>query len=453
MLSSDKQIYNFDEIIEYIWPVILKNLPKGFINKPNQEQYNKIVSELNDIQLRSVTQELFSQPMDDVILFHPHLVKYSVSNNIPVAQMLDWIKENSPVTNFNILRSIRRTLVNGIIKYNNDIKPLESESYFNLLKKDTILYIAIDGDNLTSTAIPYYKSILLGYFGFKIFMTSYFGLGVIPYYIDTLERLYKREGKYYVSSYSPTKEAADVDLSYNIFNAFFEKKNEILYIIVSNDRASVEIRELILEDGGECQWLDPFPVPDERNKWYPFDILSSSKYSGILDSALKSLRDVDFSFGSSFLELITRYEDIPQVNTYYTSSINILKRPEVISFKNFYDEVDRSLFLNVFEKLDVLSQYLVLTGTKFFTYKELRDMMAPQVEYILRLKKLGIKIIKGDILNEFLNTELKSEILDIYKVFNMREFLYFNTYDLRVILDLGPVLMNSDTPDIISIIL
>jgi hypothetical protein len=356
--------------------------------------------------------------------------------------MLDWIKGLSSVENFNILKSIRRTLINGIIKYNNDIKPLECELNFRSLSEDILLYMAIDGDNLTSTAIPYYKNILKSDFSGKLFISAYFGLGAIPYYITPFENLYKTLGKYYVSSYVGKKEAADVDMSYNIFNAFF-LKGDIQYVVISNDRASVEITELVLDnDEGKCTWIDPFPGGDRSGdylNWYPFDILSKDKvYFMVIDSSLPSIRqDSKFSYGISFIEIIKQFGSI-NVDNLYLQSVNILRDENMNTFVDFFNNVINSLFFSKFDKFDIFSQYLVLTGSRFFTYKELRPIFKLQLDYI-NTRRNFLKILAGQDLKQFLDLPVDDNILDVYKVFNMKELLYFNIRDFQIVFDIGDV--------------
>lgn len=445
--------YTQDEL----WKVVKDVADRSEVSVTPYE-YENIVRKLSPDQLRNISQQLFLEVRPDGTLkYHPNLIRYAISTGIPRSQMLDWLRELSTVNNFLIITSIRRTLVTGVIRYDDDIKALEVEDNFKKISDNISLYITLDGDNITTGGIPFYKDIINVHTK-GIFTASYFGLGVIPYYVPSFADLYKMKPTYYVSSYNPTKEAADVDFSYNIFMGLFNNI-DVIYLMVTNDRAANEIVKLCTQFGGKSLSIDPYPTPrDDGNIWYGFDIISESPYKNVFKtSCIKNLRTrgvgrLGLAFSSAFINYIKTFRSTPIVafNEYRFTVDTIHSTPNFITF---YNAVDKSLFLTSSQKFDKFSEYLVFTGTKYFSYPELRKMLSLQYNYILSYKSRGIRILEGEVLDSFLSTPVPAELRDIFKVFNMDELLYFNSFDISAALGLSQIEGMSNFVQIIKIYL
>lgn len=452
MLTKGK--YTQDELWNIVRDVISQT---GVPNKVTPYEYENIIRRLIPDQLRRISQRLFIEVNPDGTLkYHPDLVRYSISTNIPRSQMLDWLKDLSTVNNFLIIQSIRRTLVTGVIKYDDDIKTLEVEDHFDNLFRDISLYISLDGDNITTGGIPFYKDIINTHVK-RIFTASYFGLGAIPYYIPSFVDLYKMKPTYYVSSYNSTKEAADVDISYNIFTSLFKDPN-IIHVIVTNDRMANEVVKLCTQFGGKSLWIDPYITLDDRNPWFGFDILDASPYRNIFKtSCIKSLRSgrvnrLGLAFSSAFISYIKAFGTSPSVAfEEYKFTVDLIHSAP--DFMTFYNSISKSVFLNPSQKFDRFSEYLVFTGTKYFSYPELRRMLSLQLNYILNYKSRRVSILEGPELDTFLNTPVPEELRDIFKVFNMDELLYFNSFDISAALGIIDIDGMSNLVQIIRIYL
>jgi hypothetical protein len=365
----------------------------------NQDYRNIKIQNLTLSELRHIAYTFFVSTNQKK---HPYFSQFSIANGIQPQDFFDWINNNRDVNYINMVNSIKKILINyELFPKPTYINAVEAYRKYNEKKKDYFLIISLDGDNLQYAVVPLLKNIIQNP---EILIYSYYVNNLVPYYISYFQRKYGSNKVNIVVSYDIKKDASDVELQY-VHNAIMtDAINNNLpksSIVVTNDGYRIELKQLFDQLTAN---FNPFRSTIQTMHIYdPFRSEVDDKYWTFSNNVnvnngyyIHSLRERSIiAFTDWIIQMFKDFDGFT-ISPEYQGIYQIIRNTE--SFSQLMIAIN-TLNTDIYEKYNLFSQYCVLTGSKFFSYSELRNILKDHYEYLNKIK-LAYKI-KGVINTKF----------------------------------------------------
>lgn len=370
---------------------------------------------------------------------------FALNRNLTPKIFISWLTERF---DSNVIHPmIRDFMKNGIIGAN-----ALSTNFANLsisfinndeIRKQYSTFFYIDGDNLQSYAIPLYKGIIQPQItgNGKIKVLSFYVYKILPSFITVFHELNKIEYPEYlntlniISSYDDKKDAADVGLnsaSTLILDRILRDSILSNSSIITNDKFANEIVRIsdslinnYMINNSTYQWIDP--VFDRRNyrkdPWHP-----NTNLSQYMNFTVDKFEISPIGFSSYFIRLIRlnqRIEPIPS----YQYIFQLVRETE--SFDEMMTIINERV-QDIEKRIDLTSQYFVLSGSRYFSLSELSRYFLTHINYLKNSRNQGIELLYGEYLQQFLNLEINPLFFYVYPGIDISD-LILNYLDFRTI--------------------
>jgi len=473
-----KSHYSYDEIKNIFYPNLYKIIRgNNFVEPYSDSKYLELINHTlnNPFTAARFLYLIYGPP--NVIYggnknkeIESALDLFSMSNSIAPADFKKWYSQPSP--NVDIFLAIKRFLLDGSLYF--DIK----KGYLNDLTADILksysgkdYVLLLDGDNLY-----YHIGHLFKILGSNVYAISFFRRNNISPiyggYLELYNRIYNLNDTKIatVESYGARKDAADVELTtamaYLKINQNLKNIKVGKYYIVTGDEYANElvitsneffkIENYVLRLNSQLIDFTNYISRTMLSHWTINPADFPVNYFGELNPKILTERikpnvsdtnNINFFINSNhpsttnpintnwlidFIKSGIKLSDLP--NNDYRLIIELLQQKNILSYRDFVNELNN---FSSSDKLNLLEQYLVLIGTKYFTTKEIvRYFFADQYLFLDRIKLnyisgALIKISDPSIINYLVEIPIKNkDILNIFYNISHQKEAYIRHVDI-----------------------
>lgn len=303
------------------------------------------------------------------------------------------------------------------------------------------LYFSIDAEELQFGIHPFVRGIIQDD---ALMCVYYKRSNDVPDYIKMYEGF---DSIILAPSIEDRKDAVFMNLNFAICYAVEYNPAIEYYFIINDDEASFELtdvisrkierrsiesqKKILMYEGGDGHDFTVnrvfYPHLDTRDD--PWDIRSkiTPEFGYLLHNP-----DGTVGYSNRFI-LMIKDDRIPPINIIESYSSIIAFIREVNSYDALVKNIS-DLMATTSDKVDLLSQYLVLTGSKYYSYPELRNELKNHVNYMK-----GLKSVK---LSAFNDIKISTEISRVYSVGSMKELIEIYPTDVIHALKLSSIDFN-----------